>query len=334
MKRIDTPRSASAYQGAAGSGTGHFQDTDVAGGTQFDAEWCEAIQESIAGTIEGLGGTLDGTESGQLAGILVPMLTDDGAWTTRIRIGDPLGTGYETIIATEGGSVGPLFGYVETDKVFAAEGFYTGTQAAPVQRIDSDGDCDFRNVTLASGGVDGIVAVASTGRLATKGDLYAMGAIKVGTSDLTGTGGTIILDGATGDVDITGDLDVGSGNFVVDATSGDLDIAGEISAVNLDTATVAHNGDNDRVSGKVTLTGTSIAAGGAADLTHFNDRIGTSSIVLWSFEASTEGQKLAQGTATLSTGAVTFRVANFTAGVWPAAGTADLTASYVVINPV
>lgn len=340
MYRIDTTSNVTPLPAYVALATpGYCQDTDPAGGTEIPAQWFNVVQEEICNLVTGLGGSLPGTgdtpTDDQLAGLIVPLLTDDGAWTTRIRVGDPLGTGYRTIIATEGGSVGPLFGYVQSDKFFASDGYYIGTQTVPGDPvIDSARDFNGRNVVCKSGGVDGVVLVASTGRVATIGDVYSMGAIKVGTSDLLGAGGTIILDGATGDLSATGDLDIGSGKFAVDGTTGDIDIAGKISEIRQDTATVAHNGDNDRVSGKVTLSGTSIASGSAAELTHFNDRVGTSSIVLWSFMASSEGSKLSQGQAGLSAGAVTFHIRNDSGGPFPATGTADLTVSYVVINPV
>lgn len=81
MKRIDTGRAANAYGGPAG-GTGHWQDTDPTGGTQFDAEWCEGVQEALCGAIEGLGGTLSGDETAQLWGLLGPRVQGQLAHAT------------------------------------------------------------------------------------------------------------------------------------------------------------------------------------------------------------------------------------------------------------
>ena len=95
MKRIDTSRAANAFQGAAGV-TGHFQDTDPTGATQFDAEWCEGMQEATTETIEGLGGTLSGTESGQMWGLLQPRV--DGIYAASADTGF-VTTAYRRVVA-------------------------------------------------------------------------------------------------------------------------------------------------------------------------------------------------------------------------------------------
>ena len=187
MKRINTSRSSGTFQGPAGSGTGHFQDVDSSGGTQYDATWSEAMQNMAVECIEGLGGSLDGTDAGQLWALLRGPLLIHGTWTDKIRVGDPLDTGtFSTTIDTEGGDLRPLYGYIETDKAYLSQGVWIGTQTSSVQCIDADLDCDFRNVNLSSGGVQGIALVASTGRVATNGDVYAVGGVSAGCIDLLG----------------------------------------------------------------------------------------------------------------------------------------------------
>ncbi len=120
---------------------------------------------------------------------------------------------------------------------------------------------------------------------------------------------------------------------VTTEVQGDLHVLGNVVDINLDTATVADTGTNNKVSGKLTKTETTIAAGTPATLYHLNSKVSPSSIILWSFTASTERYKLAQGVAIPGSGSVTFDIINVTAGVWPSVGTGDLTISYVVINP-
>ena len=71
MHRID---SATARQDANGTGkTGFHDNADLPNqdATYFTPEWANALQEEIAGVIEGLGLTLDKTDNGQLLVTLV-----------------------------------------------------------------------------------------------------------------------------------------------------------------------------------------------------------------------------------------------------------------------
>lgn len=304
MYRIDTPHKAVAKPTPLPQGTGgYFQDTDPAGGTEVSADWLNHVQEEIAAIVEDLGGTLDKTDDNQLADALVPRLTVAGSWTDKVQVGDPNGTGvFATVIDTEGGIVGPLFGYVETDKVFAEEGFFTGTQTAPVPLIDSDRDCTFRNVTLSSAGVDGIKAVASTGRLATIGDVYAEGDLRAGCTDLNGAGAKFTVNGGTGNINSQGDIVIAVDKFIVDSATGDVSAAGDIGAYgdlhaggglhvgygtdgNHDPATV------NAASGKVTefWVGGTWSAGTVQTQTVNCDRAGADSIILPSVQANVSG---------------------------------------------
>lgn len=83
MKKINTPRSSGTYQGPAGSGSGNFQDTDPAGGTQVSAEWLQAVQEEICNVIEGFGGTV-GTNNNQMAAVLIDRIL------TNVRISNTI----------------------------------------------------------------------------------------------------------------------------------------------------------------------------------------------------------------------------------------------------
>lgn len=71
MHRID---SATARQNANGTGkTGFHDNADLPNqdATYFTPEWANALQEEIAGVIEGLGLTLDKADNGQLLKVLV-----------------------------------------------------------------------------------------------------------------------------------------------------------------------------------------------------------------------------------------------------------------------
>lgn len=187
MKPINTSRSSGSFQGPAGSGNGHFQDIDASGATQLDALWCEGIQNVPLEIIAGLGGFPDYTDSGQVWGLLRGPLLIHGTWTDNIKVGDPGETGtYKTTIDTEGGTVSPLYGYIETDLAYLTQGVWIGTQTSAVQVIDADLDCAFHNISLKDGGVQGIALISSTGRVATKGDVYAVGGVSAGCIDLLG----------------------------------------------------------------------------------------------------------------------------------------------------
>ena len=209
MKRIDTGRAANAYGGPAG-GTGHFQDTDPTGGTQFDAEWCEAVQEALAETIEGLGGVLAGDETGQLWGLLGPRLTTAGQWSDKIEVSEGAGL-YGTTIDAEGdGILLPLVGWVQTGKIYLSQpGIYTGTHASPGTTVlDEDLDLDVRDVdcrdvdceditchSVASGNVQSLGGVQAVEDISTTARLVGAGLFVDTTGDAP-TAGTNLQSAA------------------------------------------------------------------------------------------------------------------------------------------
>lgn len=70
MHRIDTP---TAQEGKFGAGKNGFTDGDTALGTratQLNANFFDAVQEELAGVIEGFGGSLSKSDHGQLFSIL------------------------------------------------------------------------------------------------------------------------------------------------------------------------------------------------------------------------------------------------------------------------
>ena len=100
MKRIDTSRAANTFQGAAG-GSGHFQDTDPAGGTQLDAMWFEGLQEDIVGVVVGLGGVLTGDQTEDLWPNLQPRV--DGIFADATDTGSVANAYTRVVIASTSG---------------------------------------------------------------------------------------------------------------------------------------------------------------------------------------------------------------------------------------
>lgn len=85
MHRID---SATARQDANGAGKVGFHDNaDLPNqdATYFTPEWANALQEEVAGVIEGLGLTLDKTDNGQLLAALVQQFGEKKALTDAIK---------------------------------------------------------------------------------------------------------------------------------------------------------------------------------------------------------------------------------------------------------
>lgn len=85
MHRID---SATARQDANGAGkTGFHDNADLPNqdATYFTPEWANALQEEVAGVIEGLGLTLDKTDNGQLLTALVQQFGEKKVLTDAIK---------------------------------------------------------------------------------------------------------------------------------------------------------------------------------------------------------------------------------------------------------
>ncbi len=363
MFRIDTSRKALARPTPLPQGTpGYFQDTNPAGGTEVSADWLNAVQEEIAHVIEALGHTLDKTDVTQLWAALEAPLTILGSFKDQVRIGDPDGTGiFSTIIGTEGGVLGPLFGYVETDKAYLEEGLFIGTQASSTQAITADRDCAFRNITLSSGGVDGIKAIASTGRLATIGPVYAQGDIKAGCTDLNGAGAKFTVNGGTGNINTKGDIVVNQGGvggndaLTLDSATGNMSAAGFIGAYGdlvaggkvsgtgglavgyLDNVTNTDPATMNSPSGKVSewWVGSSVWSSGVIQTQTINcDKVGANSIVLVSVQA---GDGSPATYRPISCGVREQAVGSFV--IWARNDGTDMTDPtiawrFVVINPV
>ena len=208
MFKIDTPHATVSEPVASPAGTpGYFVDTGVASTTtEFSADWCNAVQGELCAMAVGLGATMTKGDNDQIWTLLQPRLYTACTWTDKIQVGaDGIG-GFTTLIDNEGGEGFPLYGLLATDRAYLEEGLYIGTPGSSSQVVDSNLDCDFRNISLSSGAVDGVKLVAFTGRVATIGDVYAEGDIKVGCSDLLGADPTITLDGSTGQVSASGGL--------------------------------------------------------------------------------------------------------------------------------
>lgn len=85
MHRID---SATARQDANGTGkTGFHDNADLPNqdATYFTPEWSNALQEEVAGVIEGLGLTLDKSDNGQLLAALVQQFGEKKVLTDAIK---------------------------------------------------------------------------------------------------------------------------------------------------------------------------------------------------------------------------------------------------------
>lgn len=79
MKRIDTK---TAEKNLHGHGKSGFRDGNAAGGvkpTHFNAEWCNHVQEELAGLVEALGGVPDGGNMYQLRDLLLAKFAEDSA---------------------------------------------------------------------------------------------------------------------------------------------------------------------------------------------------------------------------------------------------------------
>lgn len=155
---------------------GYFDD-----GTTITPQWCNQLTEEMRNLLVALGVTPSALSDTQLRDALVPLLTEALALSDKIEVGNPLDTGYQTLIDTEGGEVGPLYGFIQTAKLFASFGVYIGTRGStPKQVIDEDADASFRNVE-ATGDVD-VDGDVSAARIETTGDAAVGGNLTVAGS--------------------------------------------------------------------------------------------------------------------------------------------------------
>jgi len=118
--------------------------------TEIPAQMFNLIIEEIRNTILMLGGTPSAIDDTQLATLLNEALTIAGSWTDKIRVGkdpDAVPTAYLTTIDVEETGPAVYKGYVQTDRVYASEGFFTGAPGAAVERIDSAGNAILANVS-------------------------------------------------------------------------------------------------------------------------------------------------------------------------------------------
>lgn len=165
MDRVRTPDAAAELPAYSEDGTaGYFDD-----GTTITPQVLNQLVEELRNLLVALGVTPSALSDTQLRDALKPLLTEALALTDKIEIGNPMGTGYQTTIDTEGGEVGPLYGFMQTAKLFATFGIYIGTRGStPKQVIDEDADASFRNVE-ATGDVD-VGGDISADRVETTGD--------------------------------------------------------------------------------------------------------------------------------------------------------------------
>lgn len=217
MKRIDTGRAANAYGGPAG-GTGHWQDTDLTGGTQFDAEWCEGVQEALCGAIEGLGGVLAGDETGQLWGLLSPRVdgilsdaADTGVDTTThkrvlIASSNSQASGVHTaVIASDGTSATTLDAAAVAcqDSTVRREAVLLASRNAQLYDAKRIG----WGYNTGAAIVPGVVNQNLTGIIDTEtGALHIAGDLKIGGDPDDGSGSVITLNGTTGKATVTGGI--------------------------------------------------------------------------------------------------------------------------------
>ena len=175
MKQIDTPRAANAYGGPAG-GTGHFQDTDVLGGTQLDAEWCEGMQNAITELIAGLGGALAGDETGQVWGLLQYRVqgvefasADTGAVTNSMKRGVVVSTASRATGTDSAAlaSFGSVASGADSACVAASSGTASGAKSAVVASSNSTASgvesAAIATESSTAFGVDSIVAASNAG---------------------------------------------------------------------------------------------------------------------------------------------------------------------------
>lgn len=75
MNRIDKARAASSIPEVPPQGApGYFQKDEVGNETPVSSAWMNAVQEEIVGSIEGLGGSPDKTNVGQLSSLVASLV--------------------------------------------------------------------------------------------------------------------------------------------------------------------------------------------------------------------------------------------------------------------
>lgn len=199
-KRIDTAFAANTYQGAPG-GSGHFQDTTPPTFTRFDAQWCEGIQENVYSIMEGLGGTLDGTESDQTWALLGPRVLGQFSHATDTNVVTTDSTRV-VVASTNSRDQG------DDSMVAACEGCTnSGARAALIgsknARLVEDDCIAWGNGAAAPG--TGAVNVDLTGKVNTDtGNVHLEGVLRLGGDVDAGTGATASIDGSTGIVQAGG----------------------------------------------------------------------------------------------------------------------------------
>ena len=346
MKRIDTGRAANAYGGPAG-GTGHFQDTDPTGGTQFDAEWCEAVQEALAETIEGLGGVLAGDETGQLWGLLGPRVQGQIAHAT--DTGSVSVAQNRVIVA----SVACQADALETACVASQDSIAHGVRSAVVASSEANATGAQSLAAASTGaivsgahsaalGVDGggisavevsgnesILLASGAGELAddyTVGGCYGLPITPSGTNQnlkwiLNSTTGAAHF---AGNVKIGGDPDDGTGaTLSIAAATGSVQMDGAFNQLSVDAGA---NKPSDTITGPTNLTLPWVQ-------TVYNTAVGANSQIFVTFEDTTSPARQASVTVQIES-----RKANtsFTIRVTEQSGTFNPGTSlihYWILNP-
>jgi len=343
MKRIDTGRAANAYGGPAG-GTGHWQDTDPTGGTQFDAEWCEGVQEALCGAIEGLGGVLAGDETGQLWGLLSHRVdgilsdaTDTGVDTTKhkrvlIACSNSQASGVHTAVIASGGTSATMLDAAAVacqDSTVRREAVLLASRNAQLYDAKRIG----WGYDTGAAIVPGVVNQNLTGIIHTDtGDVHLGGDLLIGGDVDAGTGDLCQIDASTGSIQTAGGVDA-TGAITADGkvtATGGLAVGYDTDA-NHDPATV------NAPSGKVTefwISGSIWSSGGIQTQTVNCDKVGADSIVLVSVQAHDGSPAVYRN---LSCGVREQAAGSFT--IWARNEGTDLTDPsiawrFVVINPV
>lgn len=253
MKRIDTGRAANAYGGPAG-GTGHWQDTDPTGGTQFDAEWCEGVQEALCGAIEGLGGVLAGDETGQLWDVLSPRVdgilsdaADTGVDTTThkrvlIASSNSQASGVHTaVIASDGTSATTLDAAAVAcqDSTVRREAVLLASRNAQLYDAKRIG----WGYNTGAAIVPGAVNQNLTGIIDTEtGALHIAGGLKIGGDPDDGSGSTCSIAETTGTIQTSGAVDASLTVHADGLLTSDTGLALTAGSINLPTGAAGTSG--------------------------------------------------------------------------------------------
>lgn len=342
MKRIDTPRAANVYQGAAG-GSGHLQDTDVTGATQFDAEWCEGVQENICGIIEGLGGVLAGDHTDQAWALLEPKLWLTGAldtgWVSNTHLrGVAASTtsrasgACSAVVASLNSTATGARSFVGGSGGGDATGDNTGILGGEGQLVDGDDSAAVAGANTVVTGDRAAIIGGKNCRIV-EDDTVAFGdsGAPPGAGP-TNNGITAKIQTVAGDIVgtnlVAGDpnlVGVGGAQFTVRGSDGGITVVAGLVGSNLpyeihDTGPVA------------------IPAGAKMTVICLNSSAAAASIPLWSVKARNltnpppaVANDIIMGTATTNPGVnASFTIWNNSAG----ALACDIVISFVLINPV